>query len=137
MSELNAMDIKNRERFFYESYQKDIKVYDLSGKKAIVKLDDIKEYDIMNLRNEYDIITIPSTYIDDMWVYLICPVCDEKCYGIISGGNKDDVTSLIYSPRLWSSKFDERPIEEYGPKIVNMRELIMQYKIWKESRGYK
>lgn len=133
MAELNERDILNRERFFSLSYQKDIKVVSIDGKKAAVKLDDIKEYDIMHLRNEYGVITIPSIYIDEMWLYLIWPVVDKVCYGIICGKSEAEVSSFIECPRLWQSKLNEQPIDQYGPKLINLREIIMQYKIWKET----
>lgn len=125
----NAMEIRNREKLFSLAWDKKIPAYyDLDGGKIDIELGKLREDTHFDLSLRSNKPGMERVGIDKIWVWMICPVCNEKCYGYIIADTVEEVNNFMRSYTLLES--DGTPLVDYGPKFCRIKDIFPMFQEW-------
>lgn len=125
----SVMEIRNREILFSLAWDKKIPAYfDLEGGSIDIELGKLKEDTYFDLSLRSNKHGMEKVGIDKIWVWMICPVCNDQCFGYIIADNVNEVNNFMNNYTLLKS--DGAPLIDYGPIFSRLKDIFPMYQEW-------
>lgn len=129
----SAMEIKNRNSVFSIAWDKKVPAYyDLDGNSIYIELRRMKEDTYFDLSFKSNKPGMERVGINRIWLWMICPVCNEQCFGFIIANDMTEVSKFMKEYTLIGS--DGTPLIDYGPKVACLTDVIPMFKEWMEEK---
>jgi hypothetical protein len=131
MCNLSVLSRNDIVELFFLIENTDIPCYDNRGSKSTIRMEDVSLENPIKFNTPTKIYLNEDVTIDNLYLFIIYPVLNIRCFGVIVVEDKDDIDQFIknrFTKRILGSEY---LYGMHNPKIFSMREVYDKYMTWK------